>query len=190
MYRHLKAGPVPVRLFYWIRTPDDALFVDELAADPDVRMIVSGDIPQQGDFISEILEGVPQDAELYCCGPQRMLLDYERATASRPRHLVHSERFSGTEAEVLAESFSVKLAKQGISIEVQPGQSILQACLDAGVDVSYSCEEGICGACEVAIITGEVSHKDSFRSPEEHESLRTMMICSSVPTSRELVLDI
>jgi tetrachlorobenzoquinone reductase len=188
MYRALVKRGVLTKLFYWVKRADDILFTGELLDDPNVCIYRSSDHGRPR--IADIIEPLPSDTQLYCCGPHRMLQDFEKATTSRARHLVHSERFVGEGGGVRPESFVVRLGRQGTSLEVKPGQSILQACLDAGIAVSYSCEEGICGACEVKVLAGAVNHRDSFRSAVEHDALQTMMICCSLAATEELVLDI
>jgi tetrachlorobenzoquinone reductase len=86
--------------------------------------------------------------------------------------------------------FTVVLAKRGMKIPVRKGQSILDALRDAAVEVSYSCEEGLCGACEVKFLAGDPVHRDFVRTPEEHERLSTLMICCARSRSKTLTLDI
>jgi tetrachlorobenzoquinone reductase len=86
--------------------------------------------------------------------------------------------------------FTVVLAKRGMAIPVRKDQSILDALKDAAVDVAYSCEEGLCGACEVKFLAGNPVHRDFVRTPEEHERLSTLMICCARSKSKTLTLDI
>jgi ferredoxin len=86
--------------------------------------------------------------------------------------------------------FTVVLAKAGIEVPVRAGQSILDALRDAAVDVAYSCEEGVCGACETKFLAGEPLHRDFVRTPEEHDRLSTLMICCARSRSKTLTLDI
>ncbi len=188
MYRALVKRGVPTKLSYWVKQTDDILFAGELLGDPNVRVYRSSDPGRP--YVTDIIEALPSDTQLYCCGPRRMLQAFDKATALRPQHLIHSERFVGESRGVQAEAFVVRLRRRGTSLEVKRGQSILQAFLDAGIAVSYSCEEGICGACEVKVLAGAVSHKDSFRSAAEHDALQTMMICCSRAAAGELVLDV
>ncbi|WP_315927326.1 PDR/VanB family oxidoreductase [Mesorhizobium sp. SP-1A] len=190
MYRSLKQQKKVARLFYWVRSSEDILFADELADDPEVKILITGEEHLDGPKISELVEIAPTHAHLFCCGPSGMLDEYETASASRPRDMVHRERFAGVEKPALRTGFTVYLARQGISLSVEPGQTILGACLQAGVDVPYSCEEGMCGACEASVVDGEVDHRDTFRVAEDHDRLRTMMICCSVARNRELKLDL
>jgi tetrachlorobenzoquinone reductase len=87
-------------------------------------------------------------------------------------------------------SFIVELARAGRSVTVQEGQSILATLRDAGVDLAYSCEEGICGACEVKYLAGTPEHRDFFRTAEEHEQRSTVIICQAGCRSERLVLDL
>ncbi len=86
--------------------------------------------------------------------------------------------------------FVVELAKSGQEFVIPEGQSILQVLLDAGVDVDYSCELGICGACEQRVISGEPVHRDSILSEEEQASNTKVMICCAGCKSERLVLDL
>ena len=99
--------------------------------------------------------------------------------------------FSGCGSEAASDGgFIVELAKSGQQIEVQQGQSILDALMDAGIDVTYSCTEGICGACETRVISGTPDHRDSILTEQEQADGKTMMICCSGCKSDRLVLDL
>lgn len=49
----------------------------------------------------------------------------------------------------------------GVEVEVGDGQTILDACLRAGVWLPHACGHGLCGTCKVAVLDGEVDHGDS-----------------------------
>ena len=86
--------------------------------------------------------------------------------------------------------FTVHLARKKLDIEVAAGETILNTLIAAGFDVTYSCEEGICGACETKVLEGAPLHRDAVRSPEEHQRRGTCMICCSLSRESRLVLDI
>jgi vanillate O-demethylase ferredoxin subunit len=88
------------------------------------------------------------------------------------------------------EEFTVVLARSGIEVPVQKGQSILDALRNAAVEVSYSCEEGVCGACEVRFLAGAPLHRDSVRTAAEHDRLSTLQICCAGSRSARLTLDL
>jgi len=87
-------------------------------------------------------------------------------------------------------SFVVVLARSGREFKIPHGGSILGILRDAGVDLAYSCEEGICGACEVKFLEGVPEHRDFVREPPEHDRDSTVIICQAGCKSAKLVLDI
>jgi ferredoxin len=88
------------------------------------------------------------------------------------------------------DEFTVVLARSGTEIAVRDGETILGALLNARIEVSYSCEQGVCGACETKLLSGTAEHRDSVRSPEEHARLSTLMICCAGSRSKRLTLDL
>lgn len=49
----------------------------------------------------------------------------------------------------------------GESIEVEEGQTILDACLRAGIYLPHACGHGLCGTCKIDVLEGEVAHNGS-----------------------------
>jgi vanillate O-demethylase ferredoxin subunit len=88
------------------------------------------------------------------------------------------------------DTFRVELARSKRAFTVKRSDTILGTLRDAGVDLAYSCEEGICGACEVKFLEGTPEHRDFVRSPEEHDQRGTVIICQAGCRSARLVLDI
>lgn len=90
----------------------------------------------------------------------------------------------------MSEGFKVKLARSNKTIFVEQDASILFALLDAGFDLPFSCGSGLCGSCEVDVISGVPEHKDFVLTEEERASNKTMMICCSGVLTEEIELDI
>ena len=88
------------------------------------------------------------------------------------------------------EPIEVELARRGTTCVVPADRTILHVLREMGVDVPCSCEEGVCGSCETAVLGGEPQHRDVLLSPEERAANRSMMICVSRSNSRRLVLDL
>ena len=87
-------------------------------------------------------------------------------------------------------TFEVHLAQRNLTLTVQPDQSILQALQDAGVEVPFSCSEGVCGTCLTKVKEGEPEHWDMYLTPEEQAQNDCMMVCISRSKSPRLVLDL
>ena len=87
-------------------------------------------------------------------------------------------------------SFEVLLQRSGKALRVATDKSIMETLLEAGLDVSYSCQQGICGTCETKVISGIPDHRDMFLNEDEQDSNKVMMICCSRSKTPLLVLDL
>lgn len=183
------------RLHYCVRKKESAAFINELS-----RMAGSGtgEVLLNCDDVDGVLDlgatisALPPDAHLYCCGPSGMLDTFRTIAADTgfPDEQIHFEYFSADVDNATEGGFSVLLNKSGREILVEPGETILQAIIKSGISLSYSCEEGICGACETRVIEGLPEHRDMILSEREREENQTMMICCSGSKTRKLVLDL
>ncbi len=195
MIRRLEALGRSWELFYAARTRSSAAFLDDLnALRPDVRsnlhVIFDREPPARMIDLSSIVKAVHPEAHLYCCGPVPMLEAFEVATADRPAGHVHVEYFKAKEKPAAEGGFEVMLARAKQTIAIQPGQTILDALLAAGIAANHACTEGVCGTCETRVLDGVPDHRDLFLSKEEQEANKTIMICCSGSKSPTLVLDI
>jgi ferredoxin len=141
--------------------------------------------------LAAAISSAAQGAHFYCCGPNPMLKAFEAAAASRPRGNVHVEYFTAKEeaTEGKLGGFWVTLARSGEEYFIPEGKKVLEVLFDAGVDVDYSCELGICGACETRVISGIPDHRDAVLSEEEQAANDKVMICCAGSKTERLVLD-
>ncbi|MBG0851369.1 oxidoreductase [Streptomyces spinoverrucosus] len=139
------------------------------------------------------LLGKPQrKTAVYSCGPEPLLAAVEAGCERWPSGSLHLERFA-PKNDVTAgplTTFEVELAQSGKTLKVSEDMSILEAVESTGVSVMTSCEEGICGTCETAVLAGEIDHRDSVLDDEERAAGNTMMICVSRAKGNRLVLDL
>ena len=112
--------------------------------------------------------------------------DGELAARAGPHRIFHAQAGAPTKTG----GFVVELARSAQEFVIPAGKSILQVLLDAGVDVDYSCELGICGACEQRVISGIPEHRDAILTEEEQASNTKVMICCAGCKSERLVLDL
>jgi ferredoxin len=85
---------------------------------------------------------------------------------------------------------TVHCARSGITVEVGPEDSILDAVVMEGVSAPSSCLQGICGTCETRVIAGIPDHRDNLLSEAERASNATMLICCSRALTPALTLDL
>ncbi|WP_077002798.1 PDR/VanB family oxidoreductase [Variovorax sp. KK3] len=193
MLQRLQALGRDWELFYAARGRQNAAFLRELralSAQHPGRVHLHFD-QEQGLFdLAPVLRALPAGAHVYCCGPLPMLEAFERLTADRPPAQVHLEYFQAKDAPAAAGGVQVELSRSKKVVTVAEGKTVLDAVLDAGIDVPYSCMEGICGSCEVVVLEGEPDHRDSVLSDQQKRSNKTMMLCCSGARSARLVLDL
>jgi ferredoxin-NADP reductase len=192
MIRRLEVLGRSWELHYAARTRPAAAFLDDLNALRPPKLYLTFDQEPNARMIdlASIVKSAPADAHIYCCGPVSMLEAFEAATADRPAGHVHVEYFKAKEKPAADGGFEIRLARSKQTIAVQPGQTILDALLSAGINVNYACSEGVCGTCETRLIEGTPDHRDLFLSREEQQASTSIMICCSGSKSPTLVLDI
>jgi ferredoxin-NADP reductase len=149
---------------------------------------------ERGAFFD--LEGAlsePQaDSLVYCCGPEPLLDAVEKFTIGWPEGSLHLERFAAKvpTAQGGLDSYKVICQRSGITVDVEPGVSLLEALEDADVDIMSSCGEGVCGTCKVGVLKGIPDHRDSLLNPAERAAGNVMLPCVSRSCTEKLVLDI
>ena len=55
-------------------------------------------------------------------------------------------------------SYQLTIEPLGATIEVQEGQTMLDAALRHGIYLPHACGHGLCGSCKVQVCDGEVDH--------------------------------
>jgi len=181
------------QLHYSVQRRAEAVFLAEFA-EFSSRVHLHVDAEHDGRLLdlAAIVAAAPRQAHLYCCGPAGMLDAFLALTKDRPAEQVHVERFTATVPPPASGigDFVVELARSKRRIPVPAGRTILDVLREAGVEVSSSCEQGVCGACETPVISGTPEHRDMLLSDEEKARGKTMMICCSLSRSEVLVLDL
>ena len=178
-------------LHYSCRSRPDMAFlatIEKLGAE---RAHLHFDDEANGKFldVAGTITKAPAGAHFYCCGPNPMLTAFEAAAASRPKPNVHVEYFTPKAEAATSGGFWVELARSGEEYYIPEGRKILEVLYEAGIDVDYSCELGICGECVTRVISGIPEHRDSVLSEEEQAANDKVMICCAGCKSERLVLD-
>jgi len=154
-------------------------FDDEAGGAPDLKALLA--------------QRKAEGTHFYACGPTPMLDAFEASCAELGLAHAHLERFSAkpvADADDAQTHYRVELRKSGLTFEVQAGQTLHEKLIELKVDVSWSCEEGICGSCETRVLEGQVDHRDMVLTPAEQAANKAMMVCVSGCKSERLVLDL
>jgi vanillate O-demethylase ferredoxin subunit len=183
-------------LHYCSRSQGRTAFYEALRSGPfahKVRFHLDDGAPGQQLELERELAACPPDTHLYVCGPKGFMnavLGQARESGWPESH-IHFEYFG---AEVIQkpeeEAFEVELASSGKVIRVAPAQSIAAALSAAGIEVTLSCEQGVCGTCLTRVVSGTPDHRDMYLSLAEQEQNDQMLVCCSRSKSARLVLDL
>ncbi|MEU3978987.1 PDR/VanB family oxidoreductase [Streptomyces sp. NPDC026672] len=150
--------------------------------------------------LGPVLDPLPEDTLVYCCGPgplldaveERCPPDALRVERFRPKDPKDPEDPKNPEDRPAGGdgAFEVTLARSGRTLTVPRGVSVLDTVLASGTEVLYSCTEGTCGTCETDVLEGVPDHRDSVLTDAERAAGDTMLICVSRCLGDRLVLDL
>jgi len=158
----------------------------------------------------DVLAGPPDAAALrelarpyagydtYVCGPDPYMAAARQAVADLgvPGKRVHAERFLSLadnpfeereppQASVAA-TLAVELDGKVHTLTWPSGQRMLDVMIDGGLDASYSCREGICGACACRLLAGEVEMAHNNVLEAEDLADGYVLACQSVALSEKV----
>ena len=151
--------------------------------------------------------GVPREANVYLCGPNRFMTDMKTAlsTFGVAPERIHIEIFNGSEpmtpgvvgaarrAPHVPDGDAnagplVSFARSGIAAHWKASayQSILELAEACDVPVRWSCRTGVCHSCESGLVSGEVAYGPE---PLDKPAEGNVLVCCSLPV-RDVVIDL
>lgn len=177
-------------LHYGGRSRASMAFLPELEAYGDKVTIWPQD--EMGHLNLTFLAEPAEHGRVYCCGPEPLLNAVARTAEAWPAGTVRFERFVPAQLPepVRTEPFELELTISNKVVTVGTQQTVLGALNDAGVPVLSSCNEGVCGTCEVGVLRGTPEHRDSLLNDAERAKNDRMFVCVSRAISDRLVLDL
>lgn len=195
MAESLAARGRQFRLHYCVRAMQAMAFHERITASSFADQVAfhcdDGQLAQRFDPLTW-LHDAARDAHIYVCGPSKFMdtvLACARSAGWPDAHL-HYERFSAPAAVGGDSGFEIELTSSGRIVVVTPNQSAAQALADAGIDLSVSCEQGICGTCLTRVIAGEPDHRDTYLSAAQQAGNSLFTPCCSRSRTARLVLDL
>ncbi|HYQ65036.1 2Fe-2S iron-sulfur cluster-binding protein [Actinophytocola sp.] len=137
----------------------------------------------------------PEDARYYLCGPEGLMETVRDVLTERgvPDERVHRERYVSGDVTATATVPREMVVEDGAhevgSVVVEPGQTLLDAGLAAGLPMPYSCTVGNCGDCMVRLRAGEVAMNGPNCLTPQQKADGYILTCVGCPMSR-VTLDI
>jgi ferredoxin-NADP reductase len=193
MARRAKELGIDYELHYSGRSRATMALLDELSQLHGARLqVYAKDEGQRNDFGR--LLGQPQPGtQIYACGPVRMLESLESCCEKWPEDALRVEHFQSTRSTLDPEkehAFEVELKDSGLLVKVPANQTLLTALRSANIDIQSDCGEGLCGSCEVKVLSGQVDHRDVVLTRSEREANNKMMACCSRAAGMKLILEL
>ncbi|MEU5291042.1 2Fe-2S iron-sulfur cluster-binding protein [Streptomyces umbrinus] len=203
----VRQGRDRIALLYSSRSADEIIFADELTRlakdNPDrltVTHVLTGrDGRLDADGVHRWVTGLSPapGAHYYTCGPGPLMDAVQGVLTGLgvPDERVHQERYtSGADTQAVAAT-----APQEMTVEedgrpvgtvvVEPGQTLLDAGLAAGLPMPYSCTVGNCGDCMVRLRGGEVTQNEPNCLTPQQRADGYVLTCVGCPLSK-VTLDI
>ena len=196
MARRLSALGARWTLYYCVRSPERAAFLQELLGLPGGQVITVFDgLPGVARLdLAKVVQQAPAGAHFYCCGPAPLLQAFVEATQAIETARVHLEWFAaapgGADAATASTAYTVHLKRSGTSVQVGPGDNLLDALMAANAPVDYSCREGLCGTCETRVLCGTPLHGDPVYAARATPPTDRMLVCVSRSAGGDLTLDL
>ena len=133
----------------------------------------------------------------FICGPGEMIDEVAQTLSDRGinQDAILFERFTtsddGEEVTVAEGQVAITIIVDDDSDELscKSGTTILQAAIDEGIDVPYSCQGGICSSCIAKVTEGKAEmQKNQILTDSEGED-GLVLTCQAIPVTAKLVLD-
>ena len=176
---------------------------------PGSRDRIGEDFDAAGHLSRSVFDavGVPRDADVYLCGPNRFMADMKAtlATFGVAPERIHVEIFNGSEsmtpgvvgaatrAPHLPDDDAntgplVSFARSGIAAHWKASayQSILELAEACDVPVRWSCRTGVCHSCESGLVSGTVVYGPK---PLDNPADGNVLVCCSQPV-RDVIIDL
>lgn len=159
------------------------------------------------EMLKKLFERIPdwgmKATTFLMCGPEGMMKNVDDLLQqhSIPKENVHKESFvQGTiEKPAKEEADSDELVEREVTIRydgeeykvlVPPHKAILETALDAGIDLPYSCQSGLCTACRGKALSGKVKldEEEGLSASERAEGY--VLTCVGHPLTDDVVIEI
>lgn len=149
--------------------------------------------------------------EVFICGPEGMIGATETALlgAGVPASRIHTERFTSitpnsiANKDPAARTHGLKDSKSALdgpvaltvvldgkrhALHMARDAHILDAALDAGLDLPYSCRGGVCCTCRAKLMQGSVQMDKNFTLEPWETQQGFVLSCQARPTSGQVVV--
>ncbi|MBI3510057.1 MAG: 2Fe-2S iron-sulfur cluster binding domain-containing protein [Bacteroidetes bacterium] len=142
--------------------------------------------------------------EYFICGPGPMMDNVKNALTEMKADAkrIHIEYFtavadavkaaeaSSANGNVITSKVTIIMDGQKVNIDLPSnGQAILDAALDADLDVPYACKGAVCCTCRAKLMEGKVTMDQNFALTDDEVAQGYILTCQSHPASERVVVN-
>ncbi len=157
------------------------------------------DVSAMGNLLSQFNIEQGDNTEYYICGPEGLMAVAEDCLKQRKvdNSKVFRESFVSNKednyrkehSDESDQSVKVIVGGEEFSLDVPAGRSILDTALDAGIDIPFSCQSGLCTACMGRCTSGEVAMSESDGLTPDQIAQGYVLTCVSHPKGGNVVIE-
>ena len=137
--------------------------------------------------------------KFFLCGPGELIDNTKTFLIDQDikEDNIYFERFTSGEIPVQKSTKKEIISHVTVSVDGDDfefdlssnGISILDAAMEAGADVPFSCKGGVCCVCKAKVMEGEVEMDQNFSLSEDEVNQGFVLTCQSHPLTTNLVID-
>jgi ring-1,2-phenylacetyl-CoA epoxidase subunit PaaE len=171
----------------------------------DIELFNGRFTPEKIDIITKTLLNVENIDECFICGPEEMIfmISEQLEKHGLAKEHIHFELFYTGASETNKSTPTLKDTKRDnlVAITILDGgkefhfdmdekfDNVLDAALDAGIDLPFACKGGVCSTCKCKLISGNIEMKINYSLEKEELEQNFVLSCQAKPTTDEVVLD-
>ena len=159
-------------------------------------------VPEKVKALIENYVGLNLDNEFFICGPGPMMRNVESTLIELKieKQRIHLEYFTvdagaapaqtAPEIAELQSSVTVIMDGEETVLELSSkGKSILDAAMDAGVDVPFSCKGAVCCTCKAKVLEGKIQMDKNYALTDQEVEEGYILTCQAHPLTEKVVVD-
>jgi ring-1,2-phenylacetyl-CoA epoxidase subunit PaaE len=186
--------------FHWINI---------FSREPQEAKVLSGHINnRKGGELNQRLINIRGFDTFFLCGPEAMISEVARGLRGEgiDESCIHYELFaaSAEDARKRVEKHHARAREyKGVVSDVTvisggreyqfeltaDGENILDAGLDHGADLPFSCKGGVCATCKARLVEGEVDMDLAIALEQDELDAGYILTCQSHPVSKKVIVD-
>ena len=137
--------------------------------------------------------------DYFLCGPGQLIDNSQELLLLNNvnQAKIHFERFNADKEEKELSNVDEVMSNLLVSVDgddfefqlSNKGQTILDAAMEHGADVPFSCKGAVCCTCKAKVMEGEVSMEANYSLSEDEVAEGFILACQAHPESENVVVD-